>query len=93
MESDSSKEGGVEDEGMPREKEGGEGKVRDIFHGRDIPELFPRPEYFPEINNVSPDGIYTVKEFNYQNKQISFQKCRWLKPNGETAGIRAVFTE
>ena len=56
--------------------------MMDIFYGRDIPALFPKPEYWPEMSNVEPDGIYAIKEFNYHNNRISFTKCVWLKAGG-----------
>lgn len=52
----------------------------DIFYGKDIPKLFPKPNFWAELSNIKADEIYMIDEFNYQNKQISFKKCRWLKP-------------
>ena len=54
---------------------------RDIFYGRDIPKLFPKPEFWPEMSEVEPDEIYTIERYNYNNRHISFQRCRWLKPS------------
>jgi len=54
--------------------------MADIFYGKDIPVLFPKPEYWPETSNVVPDGIYMIDKFNYQNNSISFKKCKWLIP-------------
>ena len=53
---------------------------RDIFYGRDIPKLFPKPEFWPEMGEIEPDEIYTIERYNYNNRHISFQRCRWLKP-------------
>ncbi len=52
----------------------------DIFYGKDIALLFPKPDYWPEIKDIIPDEIYMIDNYNYQNKQISFKKCTWLKP-------------
>lgn len=52
----------------------------DIFYGKDIPELFPKPDYWAETRDVKPEGIYMIDEYNYRNKQISFKKCSWLTP-------------
>ena len=54
---------------------------RDIFYGRDIPKLFPKPEFWPEMSEIEPDEIYTIEHYNYNNRHISFQRCRWLKPS------------
>ena len=54
---------------------------RDIFYGRDIPKLFPKPEFWPEMSEIEPDEIYTIERYNYGNRHISFQHCRWLKPS------------
>lgn len=53
---------------------------RDIFYGRDIEKLFPKPEFWPETIEIEPDEIYTIEHYNYNNRHISFQRCRWLKP-------------
>ena len=58
----------------------------DIFYGKDIPELFPKPDYWAETKNVVDDEIYMIDEYNYRNKQISFKKCSWLKPTSSEKG-------
>ena len=55
----------------------------DIFYGKDIPLLFPKPEYRPETSDILPDGIYMIDEFNYHNNSISFKKCKWLRPESD----------
>jgi hypothetical protein len=51
----------------------------DIFYGKDIPKIFPKPDYWCEMKGIEPEEIYTIDEFNYQNNSISFKKCSWLK--------------
>jgi hypothetical protein len=55
--------------------------MRDIFYGRDIPAIFPKPDYWPDMSNVEPDEIYTISEFNYRNNHVYFTQCKWLKPD------------
>jgi hypothetical protein len=55
--------------------------MRDIFYGRDILALFPKPDFWPETSDIEPDEIYTIDKYNYCNKSVSFQQCRWLKPD------------
>jgi len=53
----------------------------DIFYGKDIPKLFPKPLFWTETSGIESDEVYAIKEFNYQNNHISFKRCNWLKPS------------
>ena len=52
--------------------------MRDIFYGRDIPILFPKPDFWAETSDIESDEIYTIDKYSYCNKSISFAHCRWL---------------
>ena len=51
----------------------------DIFYGKDIPELFPKPDFWYNEKIIEPDAVYAIGEFNYRNNHIEFEHCNWLK--------------